>query len=40
VPKTNERYRIYHFFGKDPEGRNIECQAFLHPVQPPGGVWE
>ncbi|MFO7650342.1 MAG: VOC family protein [bacterium] len=39
VPKTNERYRIYHFFGKDPEGRAIEFQAFLHPVEAPGGEW-
>ncbi len=34
VPKVNERYRIYHFFGTDPEGRKTEFQAFLHPVEP------
>ena len=33
-PKVNEKYRIYHFFAKDPEGRNIEFQAFLDPVAP------
>jgi catechol 2,3-dioxygenase-like lactoylglutathione lyase family enzyme len=38
-PKENQRYRIYHFFGKDPEGRNIECQAFLHDVEVPGDAW-
>jgi hypothetical protein len=32
-PKENPKYRIYHFFGKDPEGRNIEFQHFLHPVE-------
>lgn len=39
VPKTNERYRIYHFFARDPEGRQIEFQAFLHPVAVPGDTW-
>jgi hypothetical protein len=33
-PRVNEKYRIYNFFAKDPEGRNIEFQAFLHPVEP------
>jgi hypothetical protein len=32
-PRVNEKYRIYNFFAKDPEGRNIEFQAFLHPVE-------
>jgi len=32
-PKVNEKYNIYHFFASDPEGRTIEFQAFLHPVQ-------
>lgn len=27
-PKDNETYRIYHFYAKDPEGRNIEFQYF------------
>jgi len=31
-PKENPRYRIYHFYAKDPEGRRIEFQQFLHPV--------
>jgi len=33
-PRINDKYRIYNFFAKDPEGRNIEFQAFLHPVEP------
>lgn len=32
MPRHNERYRIYQFFAKDPEGRNLEFQAFLHPL--------
>jgi len=31
-PKENPKYRIYHFYGRDPEGRSIEFQQFLHPV--------
>jgi hypothetical protein len=31
-PRVNDRYQIYQFFAKDPEGRNLEFQAFLHPV--------
>jgi hypothetical protein len=27
-PKMNPKYRIYHFFAKDPEGRVIEFQWF------------
>jgi catechol 2,3-dioxygenase-like lactoylglutathione lyase family enzyme len=30
----NERYRIYQFYAKDPEGRTLECQAFLHELEP------
>jgi nitroreductase/catechol 2,3-dioxygenase-like lactoylglutathione lyase family enzyme len=33
-PKENEAYRIYHFFARDPEGRQLEFQAFLHALQP------
>ena len=33
-PKVNDKYRIYNFFARDPEGRDIEFQAFLHPLQP------
>jgi hypothetical protein len=32
-PRVNPRYQIYQFFAKDPEGRNLEFQAFLHPVR-------
>jgi len=35
-PAINERYQIYHFFAEDPEGRALEFQAFLHPVEPIG----
>jgi len=31
-PIYNESYKIYQFFAKDPEGRNLEFQAFLHPL--------
>ena len=31
-PKENPEYRIYNFFGLDPEGRQVEFQHFLHPV--------
>jgi hypothetical protein len=31
-PRENPTYRIYHFYGIDPEGRRIEFQHFLHPV--------
>jgi nitroreductase len=33
-PKENEAYHIYHFFARDPEGRQLEFQAFLHNLQP------
>ena len=33
-PAINERYRIYNFFAKDPEGRTIEFQKFLNDVEP------
>lgn len=29
LPLENEKYNIYHFFAKDPEGRTIEFQKFL-----------
>ncbi|MBU7046497.1 MAG: nitroreductase family protein [Theionarchaea archaeon] len=29
APKVNEKFRIYHFFAKDPEERVIEFQCFL-----------
>ncbi|MBN1677309.1 MAG: VOC family protein [Candidatus Thermoplasmatota archaeon] len=27
-PKENPKYRIYHFFLRDPEGRRLEIQKF------------
>lgn len=33
-PKENSKYKIYNFFAKDPEGRNIEFQTFLHKLPP------
>ncbi len=33
-PKDNPKYRIYHFFAQDPEGRKVEFQTFLHPIPP------
>jgi hypothetical protein len=35
-PTINEQYQIYQFFAEDPEGRSLEFQAFLHPVEPIG----
>ncbi|QSG09101.1 VOC family protein [Halapricum desulfuricans] len=29
-PSENEPYRIYNFFGTDPDGRAFEVQTFLH----------
>jgi len=31
-PRENAKYRIYHFYARDPEGRSVEFQQFLHPV--------
>jgi nitroreductase/predicted lactoylglutathione lyase len=31
-PASNEKYRIYHFFASDPDGRKIEFQHFEHRV--------
>ncbi|MGA1792660.1 MAG: VOC family protein [Thermoplasmatota archaeon] len=31
-PKYNEKYRIYHFFARDPEGRRLEFQKFMHDI--------
>jgi catechol 2,3-dioxygenase-like lactoylglutathione lyase family enzyme len=28
-PVENQKYRIYHFFLRDPEGRRLEVQRFL-----------
>ena len=32
APRVNEKYNIYHFFAKDPEGRDIEFQRFLNDI--------
>jgi predicted enzyme related to lactoylglutathione lyase len=29
-PRENPRYRIYHFFARDPNGYRLEVQRFLH----------
>jgi nitroreductase len=34
APTENEKYNIYQFFAKDPEGRTLEFQAFLSPMEP------
>ena len=34
APKENKRFGIYHFFTKDPEGRMVEFQTFLHNLSP------
>lgn len=31
-PQENPQYRIYHFYIEDPEGRSVEFQCFLHPL--------
>ena len=31
-PRENPKYRIYHFYARDPEGRSVEFQCFLHPL--------
>ncbi len=33
-PRENSKYRIYHFYTRDPEGRSVEFQAFLHELDP------
>ena len=33
-PKENERYRIVHFFARDPDGYRVEVQRFLDPAWP------
>lgn len=33
-PRFNPTYRIYQFFARDPEGRVIEFQQFVHPLPP------
>ena len=31
-PKENKKYRIYHFYARDPEDRSIEFQYFMHEI--------
>jgi predicted lactoylglutathione lyase len=31
-PIKNEKYNIYQFYAHDPEGRDLEFQAFLHEI--------
>lgn len=33
-PVKNDKYKIYHFFAKDPEGRKLEFLTFLHETEP------
>ncbi|MHA1576641.1 MAG: VOC family protein [Candidatus Thorarchaeota archaeon] len=33
-PSVFDKYRIYQFFAKDPEGRIIEFQSFLDKMKP------
>jgi nitroreductase/catechol 2,3-dioxygenase-like lactoylglutathione lyase family enzyme len=33
-PQLNEKFKIYHFYALDPEGRRLEFQYFLHPSEP------
>jgi len=33
-PEENEQYEIYQFFADDPDGRAVEFQTFLHPIEP------
>lgn len=32
-PHENEEYQIYQFFARDPDGRTVEIQTFLHETQ-------
>ncbi|PKN72732.1 MAG: nitroreductase [Candidatus Cloacimonetes bacterium HGW-Cloacimonetes-3] len=34
APKENPKYSIYHFWAKDPEGRELEFQTFEHALEP------
>ncbi len=33
-PCINKDYNIYNFFARDPDGRKIEFQTFLHRIEP------
>ena len=32
-PKLNERFGIYHFFARDPDGYRLELQRFTDPLE-------
>ncbi len=32
APKLNERFGIYHFFARDPDGYRVEVQRFVEPL--------
>lgn len=32
APRTNDRFAIYHFFARDPNGYRVEVQRFLEPL--------
>ena len=32
TPKLNERFGIYHFFARDPDGYRVEVQRFVEPL--------
>jgi len=32
APQISERYNIYHFYARDPDGRRLEFQRFLHDL--------
>ncbi|MHA2069337.1 MAG: VOC family protein [Candidatus Thorarchaeota archaeon] len=34
TPVENDAYQIYQFYAKDPEGRTLEFQSFLHELKP------
>ena len=33
APKGNDRYGIYHFFARDPDGYRLEVQRFVEPLE-------
>ncbi|MFD1645305.1 VOC family protein [Haloarchaeobius litoreus] len=33
-PSVNEAFNIYNFFARDPDGRTMEFQTFLHETDP------
>lgn len=32
-PRRNERYRVYHFFARDPDGYRIEIRRLIEPTR-------